>query len=72
VDAVLSEIERVALKLEMENPEVKGHCDAGAVEQLFSSSYTTELEREVLRAALRGGELPVAQAVLVGNSAELF
>jgi hypothetical protein len=72
VDAVLSEIEGMALKMETENPDVKGQYDAAAVERLFSSSYTTELEREVLRAALEGEELPTAQTVLVGNDAELF
>jgi hypothetical protein len=30
------------------------------------------MEREVLRAALRGKALPVAQTTLAGNSAELF
>ena len=42
------------------------------VEQLFSSSYTTEMERQVLRAALAGETLPVAQQTFEGNSVELF
>lgn len=72
VDTVVGAIERVAQQVETECPDVKRQYDAAAVEHLFSSFYTTELEREVLRAALQGGELPVAQAVLVGNEAELF
>ncbi|HEY1500765.1 MAG TPA: hypothetical protein VGF88_14385 [Acidobacteriaceae bacterium] len=46
----------------------------GAAEELerrFSASYTTEMERAVLRAALQGGPLPAAQS-FAGNSVELF
>jgi hypothetical protein len=39
---------------------------------LFSASYTTEMERGVLRAALNGTELPGAQQTFAGNSVELF
>jgi len=63
--------------------EVKGQIDKGSrnaikqadrreVEALFSRSYTTEREREVLRAAVAGKPLPCAQQNLAGNSAELF
>ncbi len=51
---------------------MKEGYDAAEVEQLFSASYTTELERDVLRAALHGTALPVAQPTLAGNSVELF
>ncbi|MBZ5641907.1 MAG: hypothetical protein LAO19_04040 [Acidobacteriia bacterium] len=47
--------------------------DAAEAERFFSASYTTEMEREVLRAALHGGSLPVtAQHAFEGNSVELF
>lgn len=46
--------------------------DADAVERRFSSEYTTEIERAVLRAALEGGPLPAAQQSFTGNSVELF
>jgi len=72
VDAVLTEIESVRLQLEIDQPDVKERYDAAEVEQLFSASYTTELERDVLRAALRGGALPVVQQMSAGNSVELF
>jgi len=74
VDAVLAEIEGVQRQLEIERPDVdvKEGYDAAEVEQLFAASYTTELERNVLRAALRGTALPVAQPTLAGNSVELF
>jgi hypothetical protein len=71
-DAVLTEIEGVRRQLETDDPDVKGGYDAAEVEQLFSASYTTELERDVLRAALAGRALPVAQQTFAGNSVELF
>ncbi|HEX3662198.1 MAG TPA: hypothetical protein VHU89_12240 [Acidobacteriaceae bacterium] len=46
--------------------------DAAAMEQRFGSTYTTEMERLVLRAALTGGPLPVAQESFAGNEVELF
>jgi transcription antitermination factor NusG len=72
IDAVLAEIESVKRQLEINHPEVKDLYDAAEVEQLFSASYTTEMERDVLRAALRGSDLPVAQQTFAGNDVELF
>jgi len=72
VDAVLAEIERVTHQLESDQPDVKKRYDAAEVEQLFSASYTTEMERDVLRAALGGTALPVTQQTFAGNSVELF
>jgi hypothetical protein len=58
--------------LEVDHPDVKERYDAAEVEQLFSASYTTEMERDVLHAALRGTALPVGQPTFAGNSVELF
>jgi len=71
-DAVLTEIEGVRRQLEIDHPEVMELYDAAEVERLFSASYTTEMERDVLQAALRGTALPVAQQTFAGNSVELF
>ncbi len=71
-DVVLTEVEEVRRQLEMDDPGVKQRYDPDEMEQLFSASYTTEMEREVLRAALRGKALPVAQQTVAGNSVELF
>ena len=71
-DTILIELEDVKCHLEIDHPEVKEQYDAAEVEQLFSASYTTEMERDVLRAALRGTELPVAQQTFAGNDVELF
>lgn len=43
-----------------------------AMEERYGGDYTTELERAVLRAALSGEPLPVAQQNFAGNSVELF
>lgn len=71
-DAVLAEIEKAMDLLEVAHPGVREHYDAGEVERLFSAFYTTEVERNVLRAALGGAVLPVAPPALGGNSVELF
>jgi hypothetical protein len=72
IDAALTELEGIRRRLETDDPGVKEHYDAVEVEQLFSAFYTTEMERDVLRAALRGSELPVARQTFEGNSVELF
>jgi uncharacterized phage infection (PIP) family protein YhgE len=72
IDAVLTELEAVRRQLEIDNPDIKEQYDAAEVERLFSASYTTEMEREVLHAALCGTDLPTAQPTFAGNSVELF
>jgi hypothetical protein len=71
-DVLLTEIEQVQRQLEVDHPDVKEHYDATEVEELFSASYTTEMERDVLQAALHGTAVPVAQQSFAGNSVELF
>ena len=72
-DAVLAQIEGVKQLLKIGHPQVRDHGDAAEMEELFASFYTTEIERDVLRAALRGAVLPVArQPALAGNNVELF
>jgi len=72
IDAVLAELEAVRRQLEIDDPDVKERYDAAEIDRLFSASYTTEMEREVLQAALRGADLPAAQKTFAGNSVELF
>jgi hypothetical protein len=48
------------------------NLDIAETERLFSSYYTTEIEREVMHAALHGSPLPVLQQSFTGNSVELF
>jgi chemotaxis protein histidine kinase CheA len=49
-----------------------GRFDATEVGEFFAASYTTEVERDVLHAALRGTAMPVAQQSFAGNTVELF
>lgn len=72
IDAVLAELEVVMRQLEVDQPDVKKRYDAAEIERMFSASYTTEMEREVLRAALGGRDLPVGQQTFAGNDVELF
>lgn len=71
IECVLSGIEGIKRQLEIDHPETKNY-DRSKVEQLFGASYTTEMERDVLRAALGGKALPVTQQTFAGNSVELF
>jgi methyl-accepting chemotaxis protein len=72
LDTALEGIESARRALEQEGGPGGTGFDAEAVERRFSASYTTEMERAVLRAALQGGPMPVAQANFAGNSVELF
>jgi hypothetical protein len=47
-------------------------ADAARLEELFGKTYTTEREREILRAAVSGEPLPVVQQTFAGNGVELF
>ena len=72
IDSALTAIEEVTRQLEIDYPAVKEGYDAAEVERLFSASYTTEMERDVLRAALGAKAMPVIQPTFAGNSIELF
>ncbi|MGD0907595.1 MAG: hypothetical protein ABSA96_08430 [Candidatus Acidiferrales bacterium] len=72
LDTALSRIEGLARGLESENPQIAGQYDAAEAERLFSASYTTEVERNVMNAALYGAPLPVMEQSFAGNDVELF
>ena len=72
IDAILLQLESLRRELEISHPDAKCLRDEAGVERLFSADYTTEMEREVLHAALRGAALPIATSALDGNSVELF
>lgn len=69
---VLRQVEGLARSLEAQDPQIAGRCDAAEVERRFSAFYTTEIERGVMQAALRGTPLPVLGTALAGNGVELF
>jgi len=70
--AVLREIESLRLHLEVYYPWARQEVDPQEAEDLFAAFYTTELERDVLRAVLLQTDLPAHQPSLAGNSVELF
>jgi chromosome segregation ATPase len=72
INKVLSELEALRSHFENYSQKSLGSRDQEEVEAMFSCLYTTEMEREVLRAALNGAPLPVMQQNLVGNDVELF
>jgi len=72
IDAVLDEIEMLKRQIEIDSPAATNGFDANEVEHLFSAAYTTEVERDVLRAALHGTAIPLAQQAFEGNNIELF
>jgi methyl-accepting chemotaxis protein len=72
IDEVLSDIEQVKRQLEADDPDVKEEYDAAKIEELFSASYTTQTERDVLRSAIFGTAFSAAQQCSTGNDVELF
>ena len=72
LDAAVEGIEGARRQGEEEGDAGDVAFDAEEVERRFSADYTTEMERAVLRAALEGGPMPVAQPNFAGNSVELF
>jgi hypothetical protein len=72
VDAVLNGIEELKSRFESDAPKSLASKEQSEVEAMFAGHYTTEMEREVMRAALGGKPLPSAQQNLAGNDVELF
>jgi hypothetical protein len=72
LDSALAGIDGVVRQLERQEPHIGQRFAFEEVERLFSASYTTEIERDVMHAALRGTPLPVLQQSFAGNSVELF
>jgi len=72
LDAALNRMESLLREFETRDPEVSRRFDAAEAERLFSASYTTEIERKVMSAALHGTDMPVLEQSLAGNDVELF
>jgi hypothetical protein len=72
IEGILSSLQSAQRQLQDSHSGTVDGRDVTEMEQLYSASYTTEVEREVLHAALSGTALPVAQAALAGNGVELF
>jgi hypothetical protein len=72
IDAALDGIDALQHRFGSNGAAGFDGIDFTEVENLYARSYTTEMEREVLRAALSGAPLPAAQQKLIGNDVELF
>jgi hypothetical protein len=72
IDEIVNTLENMKLDLEADHPGVRQRYDEGEIERMFSTSYTTQTEREVLRAALNGTVYSGTQQCTIGNSVELF
>jgi predicted transcriptional regulator len=72
IDAVLRVLEDAKHLMEKDYPGAMEMYDKAEIESLYSASYTTEAERDVLRAAIYGMALPTAQQSSTGNDVELF
>jgi hypothetical protein len=72
IDAVMHELESMKLNLEADHPGVRQRYDEAGIQRLFSASYTTQAEREVLRSALNGTVFTGMPQYATGNDVELF
>jgi glutamyl-tRNA reductase len=72
IDAVVDALETMESHLESDHPGLRQKYDEAEIERLYSTSYTTEREREVLRATLHGTVLSSIQQCSMGNGVELF
>lgn len=72
LDTALERIEVAREWFPVEEDDGPAVQDAEELEQLFSSGYTTELERQVMRAAIYGESPPPVEQDFAGNGVELF
>ena len=72
LEDAISGMQQLSKAVEARHPRVAESWNPAEIERLFSTTYTTEIEREVLLAALHGGEMPDLQQVSTGNDVELF
>ena len=68
----LEHVEALAGGLQKSCPQITECSDPAEVEKLFSLTYTTEIERQILQSVLRGTPVPVLEASLAGNAVEFF
>ena len=72
LDAARTKIEGGMRALEGNEFQPLGPYEAAEIEEWLGSLYTTEIERDVMRAALHGTAMPELQESFAGNSVELF
>jgi hypothetical protein len=72
IGLTLTQIDKVRFQVESESACALPQSEKQNVEDFFSLSYTTEMERRVLRAALNGESLQPSLEGSHGNDVELF
>lgn len=72
IDDIVGVLQSVQFELEAVPADTWDEYQTEAMKRHFSTTYTTEMEREVLRVALGGTALPPVQQTLEGNGVELF
>jgi hypothetical protein len=72
IDGILSTLESARLQLDSGQAELRGQPVSAEMKRLFSASYTTEIERQVLEAAFGGAVLQPVHESVEGNQVELF
>jgi hypothetical protein len=66
------QIEQIETEREKYDPLASAEGDRAELEKALSATYTSECERQVLRAALYGEAMPSTVPVASGNDVELF
>jgi hypothetical protein len=72
IDTALGAIEYLIRELEQDDLQSSGRCEPETTERWLSPFYTTEIERQVMSAALYGTSLAVTPQTFEGNAVELF
>ena len=72
IEALMSKMVEMKRQLEADGAQPGNAFDVTEIVREFSASYTTEAEREVMHAALRGTAPPPLQQSMGGNGVELF
>jgi hypothetical protein len=72
LDEIRNHLQDVQVQLEPDASDMHCAYDREEMMEHFSDSYTTEVEREVLQAALSGTALAPVRQSLEGNGVELF
>ncbi|MGA7155362.1 MAG: hypothetical protein WBY53_00865 [Acidobacteriaceae bacterium] len=72
ISSIETDLEGLRREIESNHPGIAQAFDAERAERQFSAAYTTQSERDVLRAALYGTILVNSETSSAGNDVELF
>jgi hypothetical protein len=72
IGQVVEQIEQAEARWDKYDPDVPAAFEREELESACAAAYTSETERQVLRAALYGEAMPSAAAEVIGNDVEMF